>query len=101
MAGTLREARVTAAVDRHGRYLRLGAQRVYLQHEPLSRGPIANTRKLTMDKIDEQRELDVVRQIVQIRVVMNRHDLTFEQAAAVLQLSVLHEMLRNMTPQAS
>ena len=47
-----------------------------------------------MEKTDEQRELDVVRHIVQIRVVMNRHDLTFEQAAAVLHLSALHEVLR-------
>ncbi|SPJ16960.1 hypothetical protein SBBP2_230023 [Burkholderiales bacterium] len=47
-----------------------------------------------MEKTDDQRELDAVRHIVQIRVVMNRHDLTFEQAAAVLHLSALHEVLR-------
>ena len=51
-----------------------------------------------MDKSDEQRELDAARQIVQIRVVMNRHDLTFDQAAAVLQLCVLHEVLRSIAP---
>jgi len=54
-----------------------------------------------MDKIDEQRELEAVRQIVQIRVLMNHHDLTFEQAAAVLQLSALHEILRNVAPQST
>jgi len=53
------------------------------------------------EKIDEQRELDIVRQIVHIRMVMNHHDLSFEQAAAVLQLSVLHELLGRMAPKPS
>jgi hypothetical protein len=46
-----------------------------------------------MDKSDEQVEADTVRRIVQIRVVMSRHGLSFEQAAAVLQLSALQEIL--------
>lgn len=53
------------------------------------------------EKIDEQRELDIVRQIVYIRTVMNHHDLTFDQAAAALQLSVLHELLRHVAPKPS
>lgn len=54
-----------------------------------------------MDKIDEQRELDATRQIVHVRSLMNHHDLTFEQAAAVLQLSVLHELLRTIAPRSA
>jgi hypothetical protein len=46
-----------------------------------------------MEKTDEQREADTVRHIVQIRVVMSRHGLAFGEAAAVLQLSALHELL--------
>ncbi|HYA75750.1 MAG TPA: hypothetical protein VED83_02485 [Burkholderiaceae bacterium] len=46
-----------------------------------------------MDKSDEQRELEATRQIVQIRALMNRHDVTFEQAAAVLELCALQELL--------
>ena len=51
-----------------------------------------------MEKTEDQREIDTVRHIVQIRVVMSRHGLSFEQAAAVLQLSALHVVLRSIAP---
>jgi len=54
-----------------------------------------------MDSIDEKRELEATRQIMQIRVLMNRHDLTFEQAAAVLQLYALHEVLHSLASRSS
>jgi len=55
---------------------------------------------LSMDKSNEQRELDVTRQIAIIRSIMNHHDVTFEQAAAALQLSALQELLRSIGPQS-
>ncbi len=54
-----------------------------------------------MDKVDEQQEFDVNRQIVHIRFIMNRHDLTFEQAADVLQLSALHELSQRLAPRST
>lgn len=53
-----------------------------------------------MEKTDPQREADTVRHIVQIRVVMSRHDVSFEQAAAVLQLTALDEVLRYLKGEA-
>jgi len=47
-----------------------------------------------MENNDQQREADTVRHIARIRLVMSRHDLSFEQAAAVLQLSVLDDVRR-------
>ncbi|HXY06186.1 MAG TPA: hypothetical protein VEI05_06580 [Burkholderiaceae bacterium] len=58
-------------------------------------------KERNMDSIDEKRELEATRQIMQIRVLMNRHDLTFEQAAAVLQLSALHEVLHSLASRSS
>ena len=54
-----------------------------------------------MDKFSEQQEFDVNRQILHIRSIMNHHDLTFEQAAAVLQLSMLNELLRSIVPRST
>lgn len=48
-----------------------------------------------METSEDEREADTVRHIVQIRVVMSRHGLSFLEAAAVLQLSALHELLRS------
>jgi hypothetical protein len=53
-----------------------------------------------MERTDEQQEADTVRHIVKIRVVMSRHGLSFEQAAGVLQLSALHDVLRRLAPDA-
>jgi len=52
------------------------------------------------EKTDEQREHDAVRQIVRIRSLINRHDLTFEQAAAVLQLALLDDLAGAMRARA-
>jgi hypothetical protein len=54
-----------------------------------------------MDKINERREFDVNRQILNVRSIMNHHDLTFEQAAAVLQLSLLYELVQSVTPRST
>jgi len=53
-----------------------------------------------MENTDQEREADTIRHIVQIRIVMSRHDLSFEQAAAVLQLSVLDEVRRSLARDA-
>jgi len=53
-----------------------------------------------MEDNDQRREADTVRHIAQIRLVMSRHDLSFEQAAAVLQLSVLDEVRRCLARQS-